>query len=105
VYTKYSYHARRILIDDFSALRHGDAMVVRTFVSCVLDCKSTLYVLHRNNMKKLFRAGPAIRVPKVLEAPPDQKYWSERIAREGPLNWPEPEPEPPERVNLVNVGK
>ena len=42
--TQYSYHARRILIDDFSALRHGGAMVVRTFVLCVLGCKSTLYV-------------------------------------------------------------
>ena len=42
--TQYSYHARRILIDDFSALRHGGAMVVRTFVRCVLGCKSTLYV-------------------------------------------------------------
>ena len=42
--TQYSHHARRILIDDFSALRHGGAMVVRTFVLCVLGCKSTLYV-------------------------------------------------------------
>ena len=42
--THYSYHARRILIDDFSALPHGGAMVVRTFVLCVLGCKSTLYV-------------------------------------------------------------
>ncbi len=42
--TKYSYHARQILIDNFSALRHGDAMVVRTFVLCVLGCKSTLNV-------------------------------------------------------------
>jgi hypothetical protein len=42
--TQYSYHACRILIDDFSALHHGDAMVVRTFVLCVLGCKSTLYV-------------------------------------------------------------
>jgi hypothetical protein len=42
--TQYSYHARRISIDDFSALRHGGAMVARTFVLCVLGCKSTLYV-------------------------------------------------------------
>jgi hypothetical protein len=42
--TKYSFHARQILIDDFSALCHGDAMVVRTFVICVLGCKWTPYV-------------------------------------------------------------
>jgi hypothetical protein len=43
-HTQYSYHARRNLIDDFSALRHGDAMVVRTFVLCVLGCIGTPYV-------------------------------------------------------------
>jgi hypothetical protein len=43
--TKYSYHARRILINDSSALRHGDAMAVCTFfVLCVLGCKSTIYI-------------------------------------------------------------
>ena len=42
--TQYSYHARRILIDDFSALRHGGVVVVRTFVLCVLGCKLILYV-------------------------------------------------------------
>jgi hypothetical protein len=42
--TQYSDGARRIWFDDFSALRHGDVMIVRTFVLCVLGCKWTLYV-------------------------------------------------------------
>ncbi len=53
--TKYSYHARRILIDGFSALRHGDAMVVRTFVLRVLGCKWTLW------------CGARVRGPKTLK--------------------------------------
>ena len=35
---------RLIRFDEFSALRHGDVVIVRTFVGCVLSCKSTLYV-------------------------------------------------------------
>ena len=38
--TQYSDGARRIRFDEFSALRHGDVVIVRTFVLCVLGCKS-----------------------------------------------------------------
>ncbi len=37
--TQYSDGARRIWFDDFSALRHGDVVIMRTFVLCVLGCK------------------------------------------------------------------
>jgi hypothetical protein len=40
--TQYSDCARPIRFDEFSDLRRGDAMVVRTFVLCVLACKWTL---------------------------------------------------------------
>ena len=39
--TQYSNCARRIWFDEFSALCHGDVVIVRTFVLCVLSCKST----------------------------------------------------------------
>jgi hypothetical protein len=39
--TQYSDRARRIRFDEFSALRNGDVVFVRTFVLCVLSCKST----------------------------------------------------------------
>jgi hypothetical protein len=42
--TQYSDGARRIRFDEFSALRHGDVVIVRIFVLCVLGCKWTLYV-------------------------------------------------------------
>ena len=42
--TQYSDGAHPIRFDEFSDLRHGDAMVVRTFVLCVLICKWTLHV-------------------------------------------------------------
>ena len=36
--------ARGNRFDEFSALCHGDVVIVRTFVGCELSCKSTLYV-------------------------------------------------------------
>jgi hypothetical protein len=39
--TQYSNGARCI---QFSALRHGDGVIVRPFVLCVVGCKWTLYV-------------------------------------------------------------
>ena len=33
--TQYTNRARRIRFDEFSALRHGDVVIVRTFVLCV----------------------------------------------------------------------
>jgi hypothetical protein len=42
--TQYTDRARRIRFDEFSALRHGDVVIVRTFVGSVLSCKSTLDV-------------------------------------------------------------
>ncbi len=42
--TQYSYHTRRIWFDEFSALRHGDVVIVRTFVLCVMSYKSRDYV-------------------------------------------------------------
>jgi hypothetical protein len=41
--TQYSDGARPIRFDHFSNLRHGDVVIVRTFVLCVLGCKWTLY--------------------------------------------------------------
>jgi hypothetical protein len=38
--THYSNRARLIRFDEFSAPRHGDVVIVRTFVLCVLGCKS-----------------------------------------------------------------
>ena len=46
-------HRCRIRFDEFSALRHGDVVIVRTFVGCVLSC---------NHTKNYLRASPAIRV-------------------------------------------
>jgi hypothetical protein len=37
--TQYSDRARPIHFDDFSALRHGDVVIVRTFVLRILSCK------------------------------------------------------------------
>jgi hypothetical protein len=37
--TQYTDKACRIRFDEFSALRHGDVVIVRTFVLCVLSCK------------------------------------------------------------------
>ena len=37
--TQYTDRARHIWFDKFSALRHGDVVIVRTFVLCVLSCK------------------------------------------------------------------
>jgi len=42
--TQYTDLARRIRFDEFSALRHGDVVIVRTFVLCVMSCKSRDYV-------------------------------------------------------------
>jgi hypothetical protein len=42
--THFSYHTRRIWFDEFSALHHGDVVIVRTFVLCVMSCKSRDYV-------------------------------------------------------------
>jgi hypothetical protein len=53
--TQYSYHVHRTLIDEFSAIHHGDVMVLRSFVGCVLSCKSTLYV---GTIQKLFARQP-----------------------------------------------
>jgi hypothetical protein len=37
--TQYSDRARRIGFDEFSALCHGDVVIVRTFVLRILSCK------------------------------------------------------------------
>jgi hypothetical protein len=37
--TQYTDRPRRIWFDEISALRHGDVVIVRTFVLCVLSCK------------------------------------------------------------------
>jgi hypothetical protein len=37
--TQNTDRARCILFDEFSALRHGDVVIVRTFVLCVLSCQ------------------------------------------------------------------
>ncbi len=42
--TQYNDRARRIRFDEFSALRHGDVVIVRTFVLCVMSCKSRDHV-------------------------------------------------------------
>ena len=42
--TQYTDRARRIGFDEFSALRHGDVVIVHTFVLCVMSCKSRDYV-------------------------------------------------------------
>ncbi len=42
--TQYTDCARRIRFDEFSALRHGDVVIVCTFVLCVMSCKSRDYV-------------------------------------------------------------
>jgi hypothetical protein len=42
--TQYTDRARRIRFDEFSALRHGDVVIVGTFVLCVMSCKSKDYV-------------------------------------------------------------
>jgi hypothetical protein len=42
--TQYSNRVHRTLIDEFSAIHHGEVMVLRSFVGCVMSCKSTLYV-------------------------------------------------------------
>ena len=38
--THYSNRARPIRFGEFSAPHHGDVVIVRTFVHCVLGCKS-----------------------------------------------------------------
>ena len=42
--TQYTNRARRIRFDEFSALRHVDVVIVRTFVLCVTSCKSRDHV-------------------------------------------------------------
>jgi hypothetical protein len=42
--THYSDRARPIRFDEFSAPRYGDVVIVRTFVLCVLGCKSLFHV-------------------------------------------------------------
>ncbi len=42
--TQYNDRARRIWFGEFSALRPGDVVIVRTFVLCVLSCKLSFYV-------------------------------------------------------------
>jgi hypothetical protein len=42
--TQYTDRARCIGFDEFSALRHGDVVIVHTFVLCVMSCKSRDYV-------------------------------------------------------------
>jgi hypothetical protein len=42
--TQCTDRARLIRFDEFTALCHGDVVIVHTFVGCVLSCKSTLYV-------------------------------------------------------------
>jgi hypothetical protein len=42
--TQCSDGARPIRFDSFSAFRHGDVLIVRTLVLCVLGCKRTFYV-------------------------------------------------------------
>jgi hypothetical protein len=37
--TQYTDRARRNRFDEFSARRHGDVVIVRTFVLYVLSCK------------------------------------------------------------------
>jgi hypothetical protein len=46
IYTPASPQAQTSLIwlDEFSALRHGDVVIVRTFVLCVMSYKSRDYV-------------------------------------------------------------
>jgi hypothetical protein len=42
--THYSDRACPIQFDEFSAPRHGDVVIVRTFVLWVLSCKSLFHV-------------------------------------------------------------
>ena len=55
LYTSASTEHQNRVIDEFSAIHHADVMVLRSFVGCVLSCKSTLYV---GTIQKLFARQP-----------------------------------------------
>jgi hypothetical protein len=59
--THYSNRARPIRFDEFSAPRHGDVVIVRTFVLWVLGCKS------------LFDVGTIRKKGKIVKFPSLQR--------------------------------
>ncbi len=43
-FTQYSYRTGQFWLDEISALRHGDVVVVHTLVGCVLRWKAEVYI-------------------------------------------------------------